>query len=240
MQPPRLPRREPGGDRNRHFLVDAHRGATVRRMNPTTAALILAAGASRRLGRPKQLVPYGDGPLLAKVVASVRSWPVDLVVVVLGAHADEILDAVEFGDAVVLLNEEWEEGMASSLRVGLDFLTRHPHVEKAFVVLGDQPEIPTDVPHALLAAAEESDRPALVPVYRWERGNPVLFRRRLWDRLMALEGDVGAAGLLKAHTDWVHEVRVDHRAPGDLDTEDDVTDLTAGRGGRRPSPPAGG
>lgn len=199
-------------------------------VTPTTAAVVLAGGGSRRLGRPKQLIRLRDRPMLEHVVDAVRSWPVDTVVVVLGAHAEEILDEVDFGDAVVAINDDWEEGIAASLRVGLDILSRDAHVEWAFVVLGDQPGIPGEVPVALLEVSEETTRDAVVPLYRYERSHPVLFRRRLWERLMALEGDHGAAELLRAHPDWVEEVRVDHLPPRDVDTASDVADLMAGGG----------
>jgi molybdenum cofactor cytidylyltransferase len=206
-------------------------------MASTTAAVVLAGGASRRLGHPKQLVLYRGRPLLEHVVQAVLGWPVDRVVVVLGASAEDILEKVEFGSAVVAINDDWEEGIAASLRVGLDVLARDPHTDLAFVVLGDQPGIPPDVPQTLLDAAETSLRLAIVPVYRYERSNPVLFRRQLWERLMTLEGDQGAAELLRAHADWVEEVRVDHLPPRDIDTADDVADLDAA-GGRHGGTPA--
>jgi molybdenum cofactor cytidylyltransferase len=189
------------------------------------AAIVLAAGSSTRLGRPKQLVEAGGTPLLQRVVAGVHRWPVESVVVVLGAGADDILDAVDFGEAIVAINEGWEEGIASSLRVGLDILSREPKLTHAFVALGDQPGIPEDVPAGLVVVAETATRPAIVPVYRYERSNPVLFARSLWERLMALEGDAGAAGFLLAHPQLVHEVRFDHLPPRDVDTEHDVADL---------------
>jgi len=189
------------------------------------AALVLAAGGSRRLGRPKQLLDWGGRPLLEKVVGAVAGWGVSPVVVVLGAHAEEVLERVDLGAALVVLNPEWEEGLASSLRVGFDLLARRGEAEWAFVVLGDQPRIPPDVAPALLAAAEEGGRPAVVPVYRYQRGNPVLVGRRLWERLMSLEGDAGAATLLRAHPGWVQEVRFDHPAPADIDVPTDVPDV---------------
>jgi molybdenum cofactor cytidylyltransferase len=191
----------------------------------TIAVVVLAAGESRRLGRPKQLVPWRGRPLLQGVVDAVAAWPADIRVVVLGSSAEEILDAVDFGDAIVAINEDWGEGIASSVRVGFDILGRDATVERAFVALGDQPEIPPEVPHGLLEAAEWSDRPAIVPVYRYEGANPVLFDRRLWQRLMALEGDHGASDLLRAHPEWVEQVRFDHLPPRDVDTEADVADL---------------
>lgn len=197
----------------------------------TTAAIVLAAGSSSRLGSPKQLVELDGRPMLETVVAAVAAWPVDEVVVVLGSAAEEILEAVDLGDATVVVNEGWDEGIASSIRVGLDVLTRDPSWERVFIVLGDQPRIPTDIPERLLTVAEDSHRPAVVPVYRYERGNPVLFERSLWPRLMTLEGDSGAAALLRTHPDWVEEVRFDHLPPRDVDTSSDVADLRRGSRG---------
>jgi len=105
----------------------------------TAAALVLAAGGSRRLGQPKQLLDWGGRPLLERVVAAVHAWPVSPVVVVLGAHADDILERVDLGEALVVVNPEWEEGIASSLRVGFDLLAREVTAHWAFVALGDQP-----------------------------------------------------------------------------------------------------
>lgn len=187
---------------------------------------MLAAGGSRRLGRPKQLLDWVGRPLLESAVAAVHTWPVSPVVVVLGAHADDILERVDLGGALVVINPEWEEGIASSLRVGFDLLAREVAADWAFVALGDQPRIPPDVPPALLAAAEESDRQAIVPVYRYQRGNPVLIRRPLWPRMMGLQGDAGAAASLRAHPAWVLEVRFDHVAPGDVDSLADLQDLS--------------
>ena len=200
----------------------------------TTASIVLAAGQSRRLGRPKQLILFRGRPLLQVVVDAVAAWPSESTVVVLGAHAEEILDAIDFGDAVVAINEDWEEGIASAIRVGFDILGRDSTRDRAFVALGDQPEIPPDVPAQLLDAAEWSDRPAIVPVYRYERANPVLFDRRIWPRLMALEGDHGASAFLKSHPELVEEVRVDHVPPHDVDTEEDAAEL--GGDSRRPGP----
>ncbi|MFH1104903.1 MAG: nucleotidyltransferase family protein [Actinomycetota bacterium] len=197
---------------------------------PKTAAIVLAAGGSRRLGSPKQLLAFRGRPLLEHVVAMVSGWPVDDVVVVVGAHSEEILSATDFGKATVLVNEDWEEGIASSIRVGFDFLSRDPSFRWTFVAMGDQPDIPSDVPPGLLVAAEAATRTALVPVYRYERANPVLFDRALWGRLMSLEGDVGASGFLKAHPEWVEEVRFDHLPPRDIDTEADAAEL-GGHGG---------
>jgi molybdenum cofactor cytidylyltransferase len=188
----------------------------------SVAAVVLAAGGAVRMGRPKQLVEWKQRPLLEHVIAMVAGWPVDLVAVVLGAYSDEILERVDFGDALAVVNPEWEEGLASSIRVGMDVLMRERELEQAFVALGDQPEIHADVPPRLLEMMESSGRLAAVPVYRYQRGNPVLIARPLWPQLAGLSGDQGAAGLLKAHPQWVQEVRFDYLPPTDVDVPDDL------------------
>ncbi|NQV06654.1 nucleotidyltransferase family protein [bacterium] len=192
-----------------------------------TAALILAAGGSSRLGYPKQLVNWHGRPLIEGVVSAVSSWPVATVVVVLGASSEEILEAAEFGDSVVLLNPDWEEGVASSLRIGLDHITRIPGIDSVIVALGDQPGVPPEVPGALIEAMERTGRQAVVPKYRYQRGNPVLLGRALWPRLLSMEGDIGARRILQSHPEWVEEVRIDHLEPRDVDTPSDVADLDA-------------
>jgi len=99
---------------------------------------------------------------------------------------------------------------------------RETPISRVFIALGDQPGIPDEVPGALLEAQEESRRPAAVPVYRFQRANPVLIERSLWPRLMSLSGDHGAVDLLRAHPHWVTEVLFDFLAPGDVDVPEDL------------------
>lgn len=196
----------------------------------TATALVLAAGGSTRLGRPKQLLEWEGRPLLERVVAAVTRWPVAEIVVVIGADADAVLDAVEFPEAAtVVLNEEWQEGIASSLRAGLDMLTRGRGPDWAFVVLADQPDVLPEVPERLLEVANVTHRPAVLPVYRYQRGNPALVSRALWPRLMSLEGDRGASGLFEAHPEWVEEVRFDLPMPRDIDTPFDAEEVLRNR-----------
>ena len=189
------------------------------------AAIILAAESSQRVETPKQLVDLNGRPLLEQVIADVMTWPIESVVVVIGACADEILEAVDFGEATVAIDESWEEGLASSLRVGLDILVRDPTWDGAFVALGDQPAIPETVPRRLIAAAAKGRRPAIVPVYRYQHGNPVLIDRSLWPRLMALTGDGTVSTLLSSHPEWVEEVRFSDLSPRNIETVEDVVDF---------------
>lgn len=189
------------------------------------AAVILAAGGSRRLGRPKQLEPWGDTNLLGHVVARTFEFPVDEVWVVVGYEAERILAETDLGASGVVENPEWEEGIASSIRVGLDALTRLSRCDQALIVIGDQPSVPVEVVDELLASHARSDRPVSVPKYRYSSGNPVLVDRLLWPRLMSLEGDEGAGRLWQAHPEWVDEVWFSDLAPRDVDTERDVVEM---------------
>lgn len=191
----------------------------------TTAALVLAAGSSSRFGSPKQLIDWGGRPLLEHVVAQAHEWPVDEVWVVLGDHADEILDACDFGSAIVVINDDHAEGLASSLSVGLDALMQIGRADRVVIALGDQPTIDRRVVAALLEHHAESGRMAVVPRYRYTRSNPVVIDRGLFPRLMSLEGDQGAKQLLEAHPEWVEEVWFETLPPRDIDTRADVEEL---------------
>ena len=126
---------------------------------------------------------------------------------------------------IVIENPEWEEGMASSLRVGLDAVLRLSRADAVGIFLGDQPDISEEVVIGLIEARRSTKRQAIVPKYRYVWGNPVLIERSLWPRLMSLEGDEGAKGLLQAHPDWVHEVCFEQRPPRDIDTRADFDEL---------------
>ena len=189
------------------------------------AAVVLAAGGSKRLGRTKQLEPWGDTNLLSHVVSRTLDFPVDEVWVVIGHDADRILEEVDLGDAYVVENLEWEEGIASSLRVALDALTRLSRCEQALIVIGDQPDVPVETVENLMTSHAKEGRPVTLPKYRYNWGNPVIVDRSLWARLMSLEGDEGAKRLWQAHPEWVNEVWFADTGPRDVDTEADVADL---------------
>lgn len=191
----------------------------------TVAAVVLAAGGSSRLGRPKQLERWGETTLLGHVIDQVRRFSVDEIWVVLGSDIDEILERVDLDDCGVVENPEWEEGIASSLRVGLDALLQKSRADAALIVIGDQPQLDQRVVAEVVDTFARAGRPVVIPKYRYTWGNPVLVDRSLWPRLMSLEGDEGARRLFQAHPEWVEEVWTDHLPPRDVDTEADLTEL---------------
>lgn len=189
------------------------------------AALVLAAGGSTRLGRPKQLEPWGDTTLLGHVLHLVELAKFDERYLVLGAQTDEVLDSHDLTGWTVVENPEWDQGLGSSIRAGLDAVTRFSRLDQVAIFLGDQPDVDLDVVERLIQAARKTKRQAVVPKYRYIWSNPVILKRPLWSRLMSLDGDEGAKRLLQAHPEWVEEVWVEQRPPRDVDTERDVGDL---------------
>lgn len=183
--------------------------------------IVLAADGRLIGGAPIQLTRHNGHPLLQLVVDKVVEWGAVVNAVVLGAHAERILDEVDLDAVEAIINPEWREGTASSLRVGLDAVLRsHPECAAALLVPGDVPDIEIDSVMEIVDRYRV-DRPrAVVPKYRYEWGPPVLVDSSVWARLMSLEGDADALELLKAHPSWVVEPRFDARAPRPVGVEE--------------------
>jgi molybdenum cofactor cytidylyltransferase/nicotine blue oxidoreductase len=183
--------------------------------SPIVAAVVLAAGGGRRYGMPKALVEY-EGSLLVERAVRTATAVCDPVLVVLGARAVDVWGSADLGRATVLANKEWETGMASSLRAGLDGLRGWPgRVDAALLLLVDMPGM---TPAALARMVEHASPSALaVATYGGVRGHPVLIGREHWAGVIATAtGDEGARRYLAAHD--VLEVDCTGLAdPADLD-----------------------
>jgi molybdenum cofactor cytidylyltransferase len=194
--------------------------------------LVLAAGGSARMGRPKQLAELDGRALLAHVLAAAAEAPLDRVVVALGGAATEILDRVELRPAEPLVVEGWAAGMghvlASTLaQAGGDW-------RAVVVLLGDQPLVTGRAVARLVEAWRAGAGPVVTATYGGRPGNPRLFDRRLLPDLLGLAGDTGARDLVAAHPEWVHRVEVgDLASDADIDVEADLErvgrTLTTGR-----------
>jgi molybdenum cofactor cytidylyltransferase len=189
-------------------------------------AIILAAGSSHRLGRPKQLLDLEGKPVLQHVLDAVDAAGVGEIVVVLGHAADRIEAALTLPEhARVVVNSDHATGQGSSLRIGLDRLS--PHVGRAVMLLGDQPRVASEAIRAVAAGAG----PIIRAVYRGTPGHPVAFDRDVWAELAATAtGDQGGRELLRRDPQRVHDVALDHPSPLDIDTDDDYMRVL--RGGR--------
>ena len=187
----------------------------------SSAGLVLAAGSSRRMGSPKQLLQVRGRPLLELVVGQVTASRLDDVVVVLGAAADEIQTRVDLGRARVLINPEHSSGMASSLRAGVASLG--PDVDRVVVILGAQPDVDAGLLNKLLDLHESSGLPAAALSFNGLLHPPVVLDRELWSDLMKLEGDVGCRAVIRGRPEQVASLAVatDLSHPVDVDTPSD-------------------
>lgn len=169
------------------------------------AGIVLAAGASSRMGEDKSLLPWGSKSFLEHLVEMLRQSPVGLVRVVLGANAALVQEKIRLDTAEAVVNPEWEKGQLSSLQAGLDSLPPGM-VEAAVVFLVDHPCISTRVVEALIAAFRASGKPIVVPTYQGRRGHPVLFAASLFDELRQAPLEVGARHVVRQHNAEVLEV----------------------------------
>ena len=190
------------------------------------ALIILAAGASTRMGQPKQLLLVGGQPLLRQVAITCFAAPVAPVVVVLGANAAQIAPCLNGLALQILLNPDWAEGMGSSLRFALEHLRdKFPELKNIIIALADQPDLPGRQIEKLIETQRATGQTIVASECDGVRGPPVLFTAKHFPELLALRGDAGARGLLKA---YAAEVAVVPLATGhDLDTPEDYRDYSA-------------
>jgi CTP:molybdopterin cytidylyltransferase MocA len=189
------------------------------------AGVVLAAGAGRRLGRPKALVSLGGELLVERAIRIASDGGCEPVIVVLGSHSDEVLERADLGDSRPVLAEHWSEGMGASLRAGVD-AAEALGCEAIAVILVDQPRIGPEALRRLLAVWQQGASSA-VATYGGQRRNPVVLDRSIWAEVSdAASGDVGARAWLRANPDRVVEVPCDGTGdPVDIDTAEDLDAL---------------
>src|SRR3954469_6452023 len=185
--------------------------------------LVLGAGGSRRLGRPKQLLPYGDGTLLGHVVGVARECGFDQIVVAIGGSAAAVRAEVDLSGADVVVNEAYGAGCSSSIAAALAAVD--PRCDVLVLILGDQPGVTADTVGALLAG--RGDAPLAVCRYDDGRGHPFAFARSEFGALADLHGDKGVWRLLDQRAGEVSEVGVAGPVPLDVDTPEDYEAVLA-------------
>ena len=192
------------------------------------AAIVLAAGASQRFGCPKQLLPWGGKPLLQHVVDEALASPVGQVIVVLGHRAGELAPCLAGRPVRLVVNEEWERGISSSVREGL--LALEPGTEAAIFLLADQPLVTRRVIAALLRRWRETRALIVAPFHKGRRGNPVLFSRPLFPQLLSLKGEGGGRALISRYEEEVERVEAGEGVLLDIDTPEDYRALCESMG----------
>ena len=184
------------------------------------AGIILAAGQSRRLGRPKQLLQLDSRPILEIVLDNARRSSLERVVLVLGSEADRIAAAIGDHGQQIVFNPDFADGQSTSLRHGIGAIGES--AAGAIVLLGDQPQVTPEIINRLIAAFRESVADIVQPVYSGTPGNPVVFRRTVFPELLGITGDRGARDVIQQKRDAVLRVPI----PGlpvqlEVDTDED-------------------
>jgi len=199
----------------------------------STAAIILAAGSSSRMGggHHKLLLPLDDRPVIAHVIDASLASQAHPIIVVLGYQSDEvrskIKDYTNQNHITLVENAQYQQGMSSSLRIGIRTLLTNDYknelvsskADSALIMLGDQPLITPQIIDTLISAYRTTGMPIVAPLYKGKRGSPVLFDKSLFSELTEVTGDEGGRTVLERHRHGVELIEIgDALANYDVDT----------------------
>ncbi len=197
--------------------------------NSGVTAVVLAAGMSKRMGAPKQLLRIDEKTVLEHTLANVRASAVDEIVLVLGHAADEVEKEVPTMGIRVVRNEGYQQGMGTSLRAGLAEVS--PEAQAALIVLADQPFVQAATLNKLIEYHGSAQPQIVIPTYRGFRGNPVLLDHSIFPELRELSGDVGCRAIFGSHTENIRKLAVDDAGILlDIDSRDDFDELIRAAG----------
>lgn len=190
------------------------------------SAILLAAGESRRMGRTKQLLSFGQSTILEETVKRLLDSMIDELIIVLGYDAERLRGSLLLRDKRIkfTVNPRYSEGMSSSIRCGV--LSADSTAEAFLIALADQPLIRPEVINLLIDRYLSSRSGIVVPVYRGVKGHPVIFSKKYLKELASLSGDIGARRLLEKYAEDVETVKVDSaEILLDIDREEDYVKL---------------
>jgi molybdenum cofactor cytidylyltransferase len=187
------------------------------RADAFVTGLVLGAGGSKRLGRPKQLLAYGDGTLLGHVVGTARRCGFQQMLVAIGGAADEVRRNVDLAGAEVVVNEDYGEGCSSSIAAAIAAVD--PRCDVMVLMLGDQPGVTAATVGTLLDGRGHA--PLAVCRYDDGNGHPIAFARSQFAALADLHGDKGVWRLLDQRASEVVEISIAGPIPRDVDTPED-------------------
>ncbi len=190
-----------------------------------TGLIILAAGPSTRLGKPKQLLQYKGESLISRAILAGQQSGCDPIIAVLGAHFEKIQAEIDSETVHFVQNQNWEEGIGSSIRTGLSKLLKlHPQINETIIMLCDQPFVDGSLLKKLIHKRRSADKDIVACTYSDTIGVPVLYSKICFPELLALKGDEGAQKLLFRHQQEVTTVPFP-KGSIDIDTAEDYKAL---------------
>lgn len=183
-------------------------------------AIILAAGQSKRMGKPKPLLRFNDTTFLGQIISVLKLSDVDKITVVLGAEAETIRKSVDLSGTNIVINKDYQKGQLSSLIAGIKQTPQE--VEAILLCLVDNPFITEEVVNKIVQTFKETNNPIIVPVFEKERGHPALFSKSLFNDLLNAPEEKGARHVLYSNEDKVLELEVsEHGIRIGIDTQED-------------------
>ena len=187
-------------------------------------AIVLAAGMSTRMGTQKLLLPFEGMTIVEKVVENILNSGIENILVVLGANRDEMEEVLEFWPVQSIWNENFREGMHTSVIAGVNALP--DSAEAVAFFLGDQPMISPEAARKVVEAWQNSGKSIVIPVCGGKRGHPSLYDRKLRDELLNLDPSVGLRGVAQKFQDEIIEVETAcHGILKDIDTREEYVEI---------------
>jgi molybdenum cofactor cytidylyltransferase len=190
-----------------------------------TGLIILAAGASSRLGRPKQNLVFQKNTLLQRAVETALASKCRPIIVVLGANADLIETSNLSKDLTIIYNRDWSEGLASSIRVAIREIKKNDAIHNVVIMLCDQPYVSAALIDSMVIDQQATGKPIVACSYNNTIGVPALFNKSVFAELLLLKGHEGAKKILKEHPDDMVIIPFD-KGSIDIDTPEDYIRLT--------------
>lgn len=167
-------------------------------------AIILAAGESKRMTKPKPLLTFGDHTFLEQIISVLKLSNVDRITVVLGAQAETVKKSIDLSETNIVINKDYSKGQLSSLIVAIEYTPKE--TEAILVCLVDMPFITKEVVDEIISKFKQTNNPIIVPVYNKKRGHPVLFSKSLFNELTNTPQEQGARYVLYSNEEKILEL----------------------------------
>ena len=170
------------------------------------SAILLAAGESKRMGKPKQLMPWGKTTMVEQAIDNLLNSNVNEAIVVLGYGAEEIMEKIAPKPIKIAVNPMYHQGMSTSIITGLKLI--NDSARAIMLALADQPLIESQIINRLIDEFCDHNKGIAIPTYQNKRGHPVIFAIKYKEELLRLQGDIGGRQIIKEHPDDILEVAV--------------------------------